>query len=258
MSRSRSLLAVAAGAALVALVVLAWRSTTPEPAPVAAGDAVVPAAPPPERLAALELAEAQASHALETQSGAAREALEVRTIQTRTASITVQPPKVESENRGMIIVWCYLEASHASIEPAEIVLLAPDGRALRAADAQDKGTFRGLAGGLYSVLVHDARFEDVRIDSVATGSHVLIDMVGTVRVRPRAVDVETAATIPAQTLRLLGFGREKEFPPDAEGWFTGLPGGELTLRVRAPGYEESKLELHGLFPGESREVDLPF
>src|SRR5689334_14460853 len=236
MSRSRSLLAVAAGAALVALVVLAWRSTTPEPAPVAAGDAVVPAAPPPERLAALELAEAQASHALETQSGAAREALEVRTIQTRTASITVQPPKVESENRGMIIVWCYLEA----------------------ADAQDKGTFRGLAGGLYSVLVHDARFEDVRIDSVATGSHVLIDMVGTVRVRPRAVDVETAATIPAQTLRLLGFGREKEFPPDAEGWFTGLPGGELTLRVRAPGYEESKLELHGLFPGESREVDLPF
>ena len=258
MSRSRSILAVAAGAALAVLGWLAWRSARTTPAPVAAADGAALGAPSAELLAALDSVGAQAAPAIESQDGTARAALEVRTIQTRSASITVQPPMIESENRGMILVWCYLESSHASIDPEEILLLAPDGRQLRGTDEKQKGTFRGLAGGSYSVLVRDARFESVRVDSVLTGSHVLIDLLGTVRLRPNAVDAETGEAIPASLLRLVGFGREKELAPDAEGWFAGLPGGDLELRVRAPEYEDALLEAHGLLAGESREVELRF
>jgi len=261
MKRSRPGLAVAALALLAALGWLAWRSTRTTPAPVAAADAAdaaALAAPSAELLAALDSAGAQAAPAIEAQDGKAREALEVRTLQTRSASITVQPPKIESENRGMILVWCYLESSQASIDPEEILLLAPDGRELRETDRRQKGTFRGLAGGSYSVIVRDARFESVRVDSVVPGSHVLVDLMGTVRLRPNAVDAETGETIPTSTLRLVGYGRENELAPDAEGWFAGLPGGDLELCVRAPGYEDVRLEEHGLLAGESREVELRF
>jgi len=255
MKRAHSILFVAVCAALAAVGWLAWRSAEGATGRVEPESTKSLGAPTPEKLAALESAEVQA---VESGSAPVRAAVEVRTIQTRAASIEVHPPKVASENRGMIIVWCYLENSHASIDPEQVVLIAADGRELRGADEKQKGTFRGLLAGSYSVLVRDSRFENVRIDSVTTGSHVLIDLVGTARVRPHAVDAETGAPIATSMLRLVDFGRLKECPPDAEGWFTGLPGGDLELRVSTPGYEEARLVVQGLLPDESREVDLRF
>jgi hypothetical protein len=252
MRKRVAFLIVEACLVLAAIAWLAAHSTKPAHAPLEL------AAPPAEKLAALDSAETTSPPAIEAQAGPAREALEVRTIQTRAATITVQPPKVAGERQGMIIVWCYLEGSHANVTPEEIALVGPDGRELSQRPAKDGDSFRDLASGLYSVLVRDPRFESVRIDSVATGSHVLVELVGTVRIRPHATDAETGEALETSTLRLLGFGREKAVPPDAEGWFTGLPCGDLELHVSAPGYEQAQLVAVGLSPGESREVELRF
>ncbi len=258
MKSTHPILLVAACGALAALGWFAWRSANAVPAPIALAEGGASSSPSAEKFAALDAAETQPAPSVESGSAPTRAAVEVRTIQSRTASITVQPPKIESENRGMIIVWCYVESSHASVAPEEIVLVASDGHELRQRPGQDQDTFRGLAPGLYTVLVRDARFETVSVDSVTTGSHVLIDLLGTARVRVLASDAESGASIDPSSLRLIDFGREKELAPDAQGWFEGLPGGEVELRVAAPGYQESKLVLSGLRLDESREVELRF
>src|SRR5512138_381107 len=116
MQRKLSLLVFLACAALAACL---WLFASRSNAPIAREQQPLSAAPAPEALAALDAADARPAASVEPATGTAREALEVRTLETREGRITVMPPAIEGENRGTIFVWCYLEYSHASVEPAE-------------------------------------------------------------------------------------------------------------------------------------------
>ncbi len=258
MKSTHPILLVAVCGALAALGWLALRSADGTRKSVDPESTSSLGAPAPEKLAALDAAETQSAPSVEAGPTATRAAIEVRTINTPSASIRVLPPKVANENRGMIIVWCYLALSHADIEPKELTLLAADGKRLKQQGTEEPGNFRGLATGIYSVLVQDPRFEDVRIDGVPTGSHVLIDLIGMARVRPLAFDAETGESIAAGELRLAGYGEQKSIAPDAQGWFAGLPAGDLALTLSAPGYEPTLLQAADLRAGESREVMVRF